>query len=314
MKILITEPNNFSFKAIKRLEKLGETVFGPFTREELLDEISEASVLILRLGHVIDAQMINKAIKLKYILTPTTGLNHIDRVTCNKKNIKILSLFGESKFLSTIPSTAEHTWALILSLVRKIPEAFDSVKDGVWERDLFRSHNLNALSLGVLGLGRVGKQVAHIANALNMKVYGYDFKEIDSIPNVKVVANIIELMKVSDILSIHVNLTTKNKLLINKSNLQYAKSGMYIINTSRGELINEKDLVAYLVSGQLKGVAVDVLKNEFNTNLRNLSPLLAYAKENNNVIITPHIAGVTEESMQMTEDFIVNKLLEELKV
>ncbi len=313
MKILITEPKNFSHQALKNLKELGTIIFGPFTREELIDEIADVSILVLRLGHVIDNQVIEKAKNLKYILTPTTGLNHIDTSICKQKNVTVLSLFEETEFLSTIPSTSEHSWALLLSLIRQIPAAFDSVKKGDWERDSFKSSNLNALTIGILGLGRVGKQIAHIANAFNMKVYGYDSKNMNSIANVTLVDNISELMKVSDVLSIHVNLTEENKYLINKENLQYAKEGMYIINTSRGELINENDLVSYLASGKLKGVAVDVLDNELNAYKRNSSTLLAYAKGNDNVIITPHIAGVTKESMHMTEDFIVDKLLEVLK-
>lgn len=313
MKILIAEPKDFSEKSLSKLEALGTVIQGPFTKEELFKSISDVSVLVLRLKHLIDKELLEQAKNLEYILTPTTGLNHIDTVACRARGVKVLSLYGESEFLSSIPSTCEHTWALLLSLLRKVPEAFNAIKNDTWNRDDFRSHNLNALSLGVLGLGRVGKQVVKIANAFNMKVYGFDIAKIDPIENVILVDSVKELMEVSDILSIHVNLTDANKNLINKDNLRYAKQGMYIINTSRGELINENDLVFYLNSARLRGVAVDVLDKELNNKERNLSPLLAYSKENNNVIITPHIAGATIESMQMTEDFIVAKLFEELK-
>src|SRR5690606_10220706 len=100
---------------------------------------------------------------LRYILTPTTGLNHIDMEMAARQGIKVISLKGETEFLSGIPSTAEHTWALLLSLLRKIPAAHKHVMSGKWERDEFKAHNLCHYKLGILGFGRVGKQIAEYA-------------------------------------------------------------------------------------------------------------------------------------------------------
>lgn len=123
---------------------------------------------MLRLGHFIDASFF-KDTQLRFVLTPTTGLDHIDLVAAQQENVETISLKGQTGFLEQIPSTAEHSWALMLSLLRKIPAAHQDVMRGNWDRDAFKSRNLNALSLGILGFGRVGKQIAEYAKAFGMQ-------------------------------------------------------------------------------------------------------------------------------------------------
>ncbi len=313
MEILITEPVDFSEKAFKQLNEFGKITTGPFDRKELLRKISNTDVLVVRLNHHIDKEVLDYTKNLKYIITPTTGLNHIDVEYALTKKINIISLKGETGFLSSIPSTAEHTWALLMALVRKIPVAFEDVKNGNWNRDKFKGHNLNALTLGIFGYGRVGKQIATIAKAFKMKVLIYDKNEVDSNKmdsnEVASVNSARELFSESDILSIHLDYSMENENIVNKELLKYLPKGSYLINTSRGELLNEEDVVFYLENGSLAGVAVDVLNNETEEELRNSSPLLEYARKVNNVIITPHIAGATFESMLLTEEFVVEKFI-----
>lgn len=312
MEILITEPTDFSENALDRLSVIGNIKKGPFCRKELFNAITHTDVLIVRLGHLIDHQLIEKAIQLKYILSPTTGLNHIDIEFANKKNIRIISLKGEDEFLDTIPSTAEHTWALLMALLRKVPQSFADVKKGNWDRDKFKGNNLEALSIGVFGFGRVGKQVAKIAKFFKMQVFVYDINEIES-ADCLVVNSPSELFQNSDIITVHLDLKDENKSIIDKELLSQLKKGAYLINTSRGELINEVDLVMFLENKTLIGVAVDVIQNENLLSSIFDSPIINFARKNDNVIVTPHIAGATFQSMLMTEEFVVNKFIDIFK-
>ena len=306
MKILIDEPLDFNKEQLDVLASYGLVEKGPFQREQLLNAVREVDVLIVRLNHQIDKELLDKAANLKFILTPTTGLNHIDISEAEKKNIKIISLKGETEFLSTIPSTAEHTLALMLSLLRKIPAANNHVLKGNWDRDLFKSHNLNSLTLGILGYGRVGRQIADYAKALNMpwKFFDVDTRKKNYPESIEELQSFLAEI---DVLSIHIPLQNENINYLNASNLKYLKKGSYIINTSRGEIIEEMALSELLQNGHLAGLATDVLKDELNPELRNDSPLLKLAKQFDNIIITPHIAGATYESMWLTEEFIIKK-------
>lgn len=307
LKILVTEPSGYSEKALKLLSEKGTLSFGPVSREELLEMIPNTDVVVLRLAHVFDQEILKAAKNLKFILTPTTGLNHIDVESAEKQSIQIISLKGETAFLKSIPSTAEHTWALMLALLRKIPQAHQHVMENQWNRDIFKGHNLNALQLGILGYGRVGQQIAKFAKAFNMQFCYYDIDPAKSGENS--VSSLEELLRQSDILSIHIPLNPENVNFLNSENLNEIKDGAYIVNTSRGEVIDEKNLVQLLKRGKLRGCATDVLTGELNKAEREKSPLLKYAQRHENVIITPHIAGATMESMHLTEEFVMDKFL-----
>ncbi|WP_168194577.1 NAD(P)-dependent oxidoreductase [Antarcticibacterium arcticum] len=311
MKILITEPLDFSNENLKLLKEVAEVKIGPFTRMELIKEIEDMEVLILRLNHFIDREVFLKADNLQYILTPTTGLNHIDLEEAAARNIEIISLIGETEFLATIPSTGEHTWALLLSLLRKIPQGFDHVKKGGWERDQFKAHNLCHYTLGLLGFGRVGKQIAEYAKVFKMPFVFYDINpELRDHPNA--CNSLEELLKKIDILSIHIPLNDQNSQFLNGSNLTHLKRGTYIVNTSRGELIDEDYIAEALKAKELGGYATDVLANEIIREKRKENPLMKIAATVDNLIITPHIAGATYESMWKTEEFVIRKWLKNL--
>ena len=262
--------------------------------------------LIIRLGHKIDKELLDQAYNLQYILTPTTGLNHIDIYEAEKRNIQIISLKGETDFLETIPSTAEHSLALMLSLIRKIPAANKHVLKGEWERDKFKSHNMKSFKLGILGYGRVGKQMAKYAEVFNMPWIFYDIDpKLKS--HQKSEEDLSSFLKKIDILTIHIPLNQETSNFINASNLKFLKKGSYIINTSRGEVIEEEAVTALLENGYLAGIATDVLVSEIDEVKRKNNPLLKLARELDNIIITPHIAGATYESMWLTEEFIIKK-------
>lgn len=311
MKILITESNGFSSKAITVLRNQFEVkTVNVESKQELIEMISDFEVLFVRLGFSIDKEIIQKAKKLKYILTATTGLDHIDAIYFESIGGKVISLKNQTAFLGTIPSTAEHTWALLLSLIKKIPSSYHHVKNGEWNRNLFINSNLKEKKIGILGLGRVGKQVAKFARVFGMEVGFFDIVSIKS--NFKKFETPEELFKWADIVSIHIPYTVENKNFVNKELLSHFKRHSVLINTSRGGIWDEKEVAILIENGMLNGVATDVLKNELDQDSIAVNPLVLLANQNYNVIITPHIAGATKESMAMTEEFIVKIFLKEL--
>lgn len=307
-KIVIAEPSRFSPSGLKTLKQIGDVIIGPFSYNQLMETCADADVLILRLQHVISAKFLKVAQNLSYIVTPTTGLNHIDVQAASSMGVEIISLKGESEYLKSIPSTAEHTWGLLLALIRHIPQANRHVINGLWDRDTFIGRNLTNLKLGILGFGRVGQQIAKYADAFDMSYTFYDIDdELDHLSNRT--EDLTSFLTSIDVLTIHIPLNKETTHFLNAEKLAKLKKGSLIINTSRGEIIDEYALVNALIDGHIAGVAVDVLDQELIKEKREKSRLLKYAQSNANAIITPHIAGATIDSMQQTEEFVIKKLL-----
>ncbi|MAS81231.1 MAG: hypothetical protein CMF45_00925 [Legionellales bacterium] len=258
-------------------------------------------VIITRLKHQIDRSFLNNYPDLKYILTATTGLNHIDITECRERDIQIISLKGETEFLSDIAATAEHTIGLMLSLLRNIPQSFNDVKLHNWDRMTFKGHELKGRNLCILGLGRLGIQVARIGQTFGMNIQCFD-KHTST--QYRTTTDLDEALTNSDVVSVHLPYDNDTHHLLKFESIMKTNPNAYIINTSRGQIIKEIDLVQCLTNGHLAGVAVDVLENEPNVSI---SPLLRYSLENTNVLITPHIGGCTYESMEATEIFIAQQ-------
>lgn len=307
MRIHLLEYERFSELALNALLSLGKVTMG-----EPSTESSNAAVLFVRLARKIDQEFLEFFFpEVRFVLSPTTGLDHLDTSYFEKKGIRLISLKGETDFLNNIPSTAEHTWALLLSLMRKLPAASLHALEGNWSRDLFIGNNLSGKKLGILGFGRVGTQVAKFANAFGMKVHVYDTRKIDYPNDLEIHAEFESLASVIDILCIHIPLDESTRNWLNEERISQLKKGIRIINTSRGGIWDEEFLAVQIRNGKIAGIATDVLANELQPELLKLSPLIACAKEGFSIIITPHIGGACIESMHDTEEFVVQKLLKE---
>jgi D-3-phosphoglycerate dehydrogenase len=227
--------------------------------------------------------------------------------------IEVFHLRGKTEFLRSIPSTAEHTWALLLSLARKIPAAYASVKYGEWEQEPYRGHELHEKRLGILGCGRLGGTVAHYARAFGMKVSTFD-PHAEFVPSyVARTETLSDLLAGSDILSIHVPLNEETRGMIGQEELAHLPNGAVLINTSRGEIVDESALVSALRSGRLAGAAVDVVQHELDPERRGTA-LIDYARDHDNLIITPHIGGATVEAVAKTDLFLIGQLVEWLEL
>ncbi|TSC89641.1 MAG: hypothetical protein G01um10143_131 [Parcubacteria group bacterium Gr01-1014_3] len=306
---LVTEPKDYSEKALAIYRSLGEVYEGKNLRPEV-------TILVVRLAYKIDKAWMEKLPNLKYIVSPTTGLNHIDLDEAKKRKIKIISLKGHTSFLKNIPSTAEETFGLILALVRNFPWAFDDVKKGNWNREIFRGHQLIHKTLGLVGCGRLGKIVAKYAKAFGMRVIGADpFVDAKTMKRFDIEkVELPELLKESDIVSVHVALEKETHNLIGEKEFKLMKPGAYLVNTARGEIVDEKFLLNALQEEKLAGAALDVLWNEVGgRHLRN-NPLIEYAKKDRSrLLIVPHLGGATYEAMQVTEDFVADLLKKEIQ-
>ena len=309
MNILNAEPKGYSRKAYEILCTLGIVIEEECDREKLLKLIPEIDVLIVRLDHCIDEELFKKADKLKIVVTATTGLNHIDHDAATKYGVKVLSLKGERIFLDSLTATAELTWALLLALVRTLPEAIEHVNQGGWDRDLFKGHQLKEKVLGIVGYGRLGRIVARYGNAFEMRVIATDpfVMKMDSYVE-KVEMD--ELLSSADVISLHINYDETTHGIMNKEVFRKVKPGAVLINTSRGELIDEKAMLKALDLGVLSGVALDVLSYEANKSISwpKDSEVWKRLSSDLKILIAPHIGGVTFESMEKTEIFMANKL------
>ena len=173
-RILNAEPDRYSVRARAALEEVGDVTEEALDREGLLKALPAHDALIVRLGHRVDTALLDAAPRLKVVATATTGLDHIDLKACKERGVEVLSLRGENEFLRSVVATAEHTWALLLALIRRIPAASAAVARGEWDRDAFRGRELEGKRLGILGLGRIGERVARYGQAFGMEVRGYD--------------------------------------------------------------------------------------------------------------------------------------------
>lgn len=301
--MIITTDNIFK-KISSKLQNLNKDLSLETTSPELV------SGIVVRLGVNLDAKILSKFSNLKFIATITTGLDHIDLTYCHQHGIQVISLKGETTFLNTITATPEHTWGLLLSLTRKIPASNLAVKKGSWDRDQFFGNELAGKNLGLIGFGRVGRIVSEYANAFRMSVYFYDpFVEQDGISNAQKMS-LDDVLETSDIISLHPPLNDSTEHLITKDHFSKMRKYPFFINTSRGKIVKEDDLLWALENQKIKGAALDVL--EFETEFENKkikSSLFDYFNKNDNLIITPHIAGSSFESMEKTALFIEDKIL-----
>ena len=246
----------------------------------------------------IDKEIINAGKKLKCICTASTGTNHIDIKYANKKNIHIISLKKYKRILEKIPSTAELAFTLMMVSIRNIIPASNSVEKYQWSYLEFIGEQLKEKKIGVLGYGRLGRIFANFCLKFGAKVYFYDPFKKNISKKIKKVSNLKSFLKSIDILSIHIHLNESTKNFLNKSLLRHLKKNILIINTSRGEIINEDDLIKFLKKNQNSKFAADVISHELGNIFK--SKLIKYFKKNKNrVLLTPHLGGSTYQAQQM---------------
>ncbi len=309
--IWLAEPEDFCTEARALMESKAEVRYGITPAISLKEVFSNCDAFFFRLGFQIQEEDLSENQRCRFIACPVTGLDHIDTDTCSRYGIKIISLKGERDFLSGIRATAEHTFALMLASLRRLVPACESVRSGIFNRDLFRGQELFHKTLGIVGYGRLGRQVARYALAFEMNVMACDVDPEQTDYSTPVVFSSLDhVLSHADIISIHVDFHEGNRHFVNRSFLEKMKRGAILINTSRGGIVDEDALVDALESGQLSSAALDVIEGEPHP--KTDTRMMKYLRKQDNLIITPHIGGNTYESFEKTELFIVNKLLKAL--
>ena len=306
MRILCLTPINHLDKVYNYLNSFGRVDYLPDSPTNIIrDVVSTLNYDVIFCNPNKQNYMLDEYILKHFngtILTASTGLNHIDTNYCKQRGIKVLSHKNDIRFLNDLPSTAELAFGLMSSILRNIPSSFDDVKKGNWDYDSHMGHQLKDKTIGIIGYGRLGKMMTDYCYAFGMNALPYDPYKFD--------ADFELLLKMSDVISLHVHANDETKHMINKKVLGKMKNNSYIVNTSRGEIVNEHDIVEALRSGKLKGYATDVIEDEYGN--RENSPILNGVKEGLNILVTPHIGGMTWEGQQKAYMWSISKL-EELK-
>ncbi len=302
IKILITEFINQN--SINNLKKKFEIKYDEKIYENKLkleNIIHNYEGLIVRNKTQVDSNVLKKAKKLKFIGRLGVGLDNIDTEFCKNKNIHVQPATGMNA-----DSVAEYVVSSSMSLIKKIPMFHNGTIKGEWPRTTIRSAEINQKFLGIIGFGTIGKKVAKFCSKNGLKILAYD-PYINEINDKKIdakLSNLNEIYEKSDIISIHLPLTDETKNMINKSSFTKMKNNPIIINTSRGSIINENDLIDAYNEKIISGFALDVFENEpIESKFYNkIVPGM-------NCILTPHISGVTTESNIRVSDFIVKKII-----
>jgi D-3-phosphoglycerate dehydrogenase len=311
MKIVVTEPLHLAKEAKEALAKLGSVAYGPFDDEALAGELAGCDVLMVRLSRHIGETLMQKAPHLRFIVTATTGLDHIDREAAKRRGIRIISLRDCPEAITDVSATAEHCLGLLLALVRGTVGADAHVRQGGWDRNRFFGRQLRGKRIGIVGYGRIGALLAGYARALGMEVVACDRDPKKIVPPAKALP-LEELLKTSDAISIHVTADPENKHLLDAAAIASMRQGAFVLNTARGSLVDEVALADAVASGHLAGIAVDVLDGE-ERGAPQSSPLLAAARAGHNVLITPHIGGATHEAIRQAECAVIAVLAASLE-
>jgi D-3-phosphoglycerate dehydrogenase len=299
--ILVAE-STLAEAARAELERVGEVV--AFERFE--QALPRADAVLAGLEVELDRSVLDRAPRLRVIATRTSQVRHIDVEETRRRGIEVLAIEPDDPVLRETPSTAEETFALLLALVRNIPWAFDAVKQGRWERTRYGGRELAGKTIGVVGYGRLGKRVAEYARAFGMHVLAADpyaaIEDAEAVP-------LEELLARADVVSIHCTFTEETRGLIGTAELALCRTSAVLVNTARGEIVDEQALLRALETGRLAGAAVDTLAGERadGSHLTG-NALVRYAREHENLLVLPHLGGATIEATERTQLHLARRL------
>lgn len=298
--ILVVTPIGHLLGVRERLEPAGNVTLRENAQlGELTDELAKATAVFTnpnKATFFMGREFFDLAPNLKVICTASTGTNHIDLELASQRGVDILSLRDEKDLLRQISSTAELAVTLTLASLRNLIPAVAAVARGEWDYEPYIGRQLSALTVGVVGLGRLGSMYADFMRPLAKRVVYYDpFVEEASFP--ERCTSLGQIFGVSDVVSFHVHPGKGTFQMVNAETLRHAKKNVVLVNTARGEILHEEALVDFLKANPRSSVAVDVLTDE--TMRKDSSPLRAFSKISEQVIITPHIGGMTVEGQNL---------------
>lgn len=289
------------------LSKLGNVDYKPnITQNELKSTIHDYDILFIPTHLKFNSSIWQKNSNIKVIATPSVGTDHIDTNFFTSKGVKIISLNQQYELTKTIYSPAEVAFSHLINLSRNILNAVEDVKNSNWNPSLHIGNELHGKTIGIIGIGAVGTIMANYCKAFGMNIIAYDpYKNILD-KDIKQYYNLKELLSVSDVVSLHVNLTPETHHLISKTELGHLKKDAILVNTSRGEVIDHEALLEVINTTNIK-VGLDVLEGEIEKSQLYLD-LINISKINNRVMITPHLGGSTIEARLKRSSYICKLL------
>jgi D-3-phosphoglycerate dehydrogenase len=249
--------------------------------------IDQYDAIVIRSGTRLTADILEKATRLRVIGRAGVGVDNVDLAAATKRGIIVMNT-PEGNTIST----AEHTFSMLMALARNIPQACQSIKEGVWDRKKFLGSELSGKTLGIVGYGRIGREVSKRAAAFAMEIIVFDpfISKASAKEQPIEFVDIVTLLQRSDFITVHTPLNAETKHLINRKNLKLCKKGVRLINCARGGIYEEAALVEGLKSGSIAGVALDVFEEEPPQD----NPLIGMP----NVIATPHLGAATQEAQE----------------
>jgi len=291
MKVLITEP--YSLKAKAQLQAGGLEI------SENPADLAGSEILLIRSKTEINAELLQKAPQLKLVVSATSGFDHIDWQACQARGV--LTAHTPN---ANAQSTAELAMTLMLATERHLLAAHKNVKSSKWRENLKRPHGLEGKNLGIIGLGRVGQKVARMAATFGMRLHAHDPYIDESIfPSLNCERmGLIEILTTSDIVTLHVPLTKETKFLLNNPTFNEMQSDAILINTCRGPVVNENDLLLALDTGTIAGAAMDVIEREPPPTGHRI---LGHPK----LLLTPHIGAFTQTAWEKASAEAADKAL-----
>jgi len=301
LRVLVCDP--VSTRCLEVLKDAGlEVSYQPkISAEDLIKQIPEYDAVIVRSRTKITSSVIEAGKKLRVIGRAGAGLDNIDTKAALARNIIVVNTPE-----SSTQAVAELTIGLMLSLARKIPLGDRGIKEGRWLKSEMMGIELKGKTLGIIGLGRIGRRVGAIAKAFGMKILVYDKRKLPEKLIKLLSAEVVDidtLLSKSDFVTLHVPLTPETRHMISRERLAKMKKGAYLINTSRGEVVDEEALYEALKEGWLAGAALDVFKQE---------PPTSEVVKLPNVICTPHIGAQTVEAQEAAGERVAEKVIKAL--
>jgi len=267
------------------------------SNEDLLSKVENYDALVIRSRTKVDAAVIARGTRLKLVARSGSGVDNIDLRAANARGVEVVSSPE-----ALVEAVAEHVIGLMLALARSIPAADALMKAGQWEKERFVGIELKGKTLGIAGLGRIGRRVAEVARVIGMTLLGYDVIEVPQETLVSLGCRMVDLDTLfasSDFITLHVPLTSETRRMVDQRRISLMKKGSYIINTSRGEVIDEAALAKALRAEEIGGAALDVFENE---------PAVGAIIAAPNLISTPHIGGQTKDSQTMAVSIVGAKI------
>ena len=304
-KILITAKVDGCPEVFEAFEGIGTVEVLPGDPEIVAERIGEFDACLTALTVPFDQEMVSRAKRLKVLGTPSTGTDHLDLGAIRDAGITCFDISKELDLIRSFTATSELAFSLLLNVNRGVIPATQAALSGDWARERFTGFQLSGKTLGILGLGRLGTISARIAQGFGMRVIANDILDV-SAPGVEMVS-FETLLSEADVLTLHVHLRPETRGIIGLDALARMKSNAIIINTSRGALIDEAALLGALNEKRIAGAGLDLIDGEWLDDV-SAHPLIRYANEHDNLVITPHIGGNTYESIYDARIFMAKKI------